>query len=381
MMVLLPVLAMFILVVLPDLYIYLHFIQHYPLIWRILWWLPLICLSVLGICHLAGWGSPFPFRAFFLLLACVALPKLIFFLISLLGKGLGLMAPKAFQLANYLALLVALTAFLAFIYGALWGWKKLGLQRQEFRFEQLPPSFDGYKIVQISDLHVGTFGQDSAYFKKLVQLVNEQNPDMIVFTGDIVNTNPKELDPFMNVFPGLKAKDGIFAIVGNHDYCRYASNPTRKLQDEMFREVIARERSFGWDVLLDEHRIVKRGSDSIAIVGVENVGKPPFPQRGNLKKARAGLPEGVFEILLSHDPTHWQMEVLPDTDIQLQLSGHTHGGQFEFFGWSPATLTYKEWDGHYQEGNQHLFISTGAGGNVPFRFGMWPEVVAITLKK
>ena len=113
-MVLLPVLAMFILVVLPDLYIYLHFIQHYPLIWRILWWLPLICLSVLGICHLAGWGSPFPFRAFFLLLACVALPKLIFFLISLLGKGLGLMAPKAFQLANYLALLVAVIAFFAF---------------------------------------------------------------------------------------------------------------------------------------------------------------------------------------------------------------------------------------------------------------------------
>ena len=134
-------------------------------------------------------------------------------------------------------------------------------------------------------------------------------------------------------------------------------------------------------MLLDEHRIVKRGSDSIAIVGVENVGKPPFPQRGNLKKARAGLPEGVFEILLSHDPTHWQIEVLPDTDIQLQLSGHTHGGQFELFGWSPATLTYKEWDGHYQEGNQHLFISTGAGGNVPFRFGMWPEVVTITLKK
>ena len=377
---LLPVLGMLILVFLPDLYIYLHFIQNCSLVWKILWWIPFIFLSLIGICQMAGWGGSFPFRAFFLLLACVVLPKLIFFLISLMGKGLGLMVPKAFQWMNGVALVVALAAFLAFIYGALWGWKKLELHEQELRFEQLPSSFDGYKIVQISDLHVGTYGQDSAYFKKLVQMVNDQHPDMIVFTGDIVNSNPKELDPFMHVFPRLKAKDGVFAIIGNHDYCEYG-NFSKREQVEMRKEVIARERSFGWDVLLDEHRIVKHGTDSIALVGVENIGKPPFPKRGDLGKARAGLPDGIFEILLSHDPTHWDMEVLPETDIPLQLSGHTHGAQFKVFGWSPATFTYKEWGGHYQEGAQQLFISTGAGGNVPFRFGEWPEVMVLTLKK
>lgn len=379
-MVIVTVLVIAFVVLFPDFYIYSTFLNQCSLAVRLLWWLPLAFMICLILSQAFGIGYSFPLRAFFLMLTCVVLPKFLFAVVSALGKLLGAFSPTAFTVGNVVAALVAVLSLGCFLYGAVWGWKRISLTDKTIAFEQLPPSFDGYKIVQLSDLHVGTYGTDATYFKKMVDMVNAQQPDLVVFTGDIVNSDPKELDPFMHVFSELRAKDGVLSVIGNHDYCTYAVGTKPADHVRMLQDIIDRETGFGWKVLLNENRIIKRGNDSIAIVGVENVGRPPFPSKGDLKKAQEGLNDGVFKVLLSHDPTHWRRETLPDTEIPLQLSGHTHAMQFKVFGWSPSSLTYTEWGGLYESDGQKLFISTGGGGNVPFRFGAWPEVAVLTLK-
>lgn len=374
------VLVIAVIVLFPDFYVYFTFLNQCSLIWRILWWLPLAFMICLVLSQAFGIGYSFPLRAFFLMLTCVVLPKFLFAFISAVGRLLGTFVPRAFSVGNVAAAVITVLSVGCFLYGAVWGWKKIVPNRQTVAFQQLPASFDGYKIVQLSDLHVGTYGTDADYFQEMVDMVNAQEPDLIVFTGDIVNADPRELDPFMQVFSGLKAKDGVLSVIGNHDYCTYAVGTKPADHVRMLQDVIDRETEFGWKVLLNENLIVRKGNDSIAILGVENVGRPPFPSKGDLKKALQGLEEGTFKVLLSHDPTHWRRETLPDTNISLQLSGHTHAMQFKVLGWSPSSLTYTEWGGLYEEGNQKLFISTGGGGNVPFRFGAWPEIAVLTLK-
>ena len=211
--------------------------------------------------------------------------------------------------------------------------------------------------------------------------VNDLHPDLIVFTGDLVNSSADELDNFMEILPQLRAKDGVYSILGNHDYCEYHHYDTPDGARSNLREVIRRERGFGWDVLLNEHRFIHRGTDSIAIIGVENEGKPPFPSFADLPKAMKGVSDDVYKILLSHDPSHWRREVLPETDIQLTLSGHTHAMQLMIGNFSPAQWAYREWGGAYQEDKHMLYVSLGIGGTVPFRFGAWPEINVITLKR
>ena len=366
---------------LPDLYIYLNFLKGVNLVWKILWWAPLAILIGSILWGAMGWGYETPFRLMVLMLTCFVIPKFLFTLISLIGKTAGLLIPHAGMVGNYLGLAVLAISFCCFLYGTVWGWKHLVRTEQTLAFQTLPQGFDGYKIVQITDLHVGTYGTDSTYFRKVVNAVNAENPDLVVFTGDAVNSNPAELDPFMNVFGGLRAKDGVLAILGNHDYCEYGVHVSPAEMKEMLEDVVRREKSFGWDVLRDEHRIIHRGNDSIAIIGVEDYGRPPFPQHGDLKKAMTGLTDNTFQILLSHDPTHWDLQIRPETHIPLTLSGHTHSTQFKVFGWSPASFTYKQWGGLYQDGEHQLYISCGAGGNIPFRFGAWPEIAVLTLKK
>ena len=263
----------------------------------------------------------------------------------------------------------------------------------------LPKSFDGYKVLQFSDLHLGTFRHNPAFIKKLVRVINEQRVDLIVFTGDLVNIHAEEVRPFMSDLQQITAPDGVYSIMGNHDYCEYGMDATREKMEKSAKpnklSKAARNQrvleylqaKIGWRMLMNEHvNIVRVRSDegankseSISIIGVENIGSPPFKSMGNLPKAMEGLVDGTFKILLSHDPTHWRRGVLHKTDIALTLSGHTHAGQLKIGKFSPAKWAYNEWGGKYVEGESMLYVSLGVGGTLPFRFGAWPEVNVITL--
>lgn len=214
---------------------------------------------------------------------------------------------------------------------------------------------------------------------EIVDKVNAFHPDAIFFTGDLVNSSPKEVSMFIPILAGMKAKDGVFSILGNHDYCEYRSYTAPDSPERNLAELIRTECSMGWTVLLNEHHLLHRDNDSIALIGVENDGEPPFPSRADLRKATRGLDGNIYKILLSHDPSHWRRAVLPDTDIHLTLSGHTHALQLKIGGFSPALWKYPEWGGLYREGARLLHVSTGVGSNVAFRLGAWPEINVIRL--
>jgi len=271
-------------------------------------------------------------------------------------------------------------ALIVMIYGCTVGQKKLVVKEQTLYFKNLPTEFDGYRVVQLSDLHIGTYGEDTTFVARVVNEVMAQNPDLIVYTGDLVNSDAAEVDPFIPLLSSLSAPDGVLSIFGNHDYCYYNHHHQIEVIRKEQEALKAKEREMGWQLLLNEHRVIRRDSTCIAVVGVENVGKPPFPHDGDLPKAMAGLADSTFVILLSHDPSHWRMEVLSETDIPLMLSGHTHAMQFRIGSITPVRLKYPEWGGLYEEDGQQLFVSTGVGGGIPFRFGAWPEICVLTLK-
>lgn len=315
----------------------------------------------------------------FILLVCIALPKLVYIIFDILGKGITLNNHSAQPYVHQIALLFALVVGAFQIYGTGWGWKRLKTAHTAIKIETLPTAFKNYKIVQISDLHVGTYADDTTYLKALVDSVNKQQPDLIVFTGDLVNTKSDEAVPFINILRELKAKDGILSILGNHDYCIYQPGLTPKQLEKEVSNVIAHEREAGWNVLLNDNYKIVRNTDTLWIAGVENVGKPPFPEKGNLQKALKGIPQDACILLLSHDPWHWRHGVLQEQRIALTLSGHTHAMQLQIGNFSPASWFNTEWGGLYREGKSQLFVSTGIGGTIPYRLGAWPRIEVLTL--
>lgn len=312
----------------------------------------------------------------------LALPKTTYMLVSLLGKLIGLLFHPYRKANTPVSFAAGFVVFCMMVCGLSFGPTLLKVQQSSFQSEMLPKEFEGYKIVQISDLHLTSMKTHPQFVKELVKTINAQQPDIICFTGDLVSTDVAELYPFVDDLSRLKAKDGVFSILGNHDYMTYAKYMTPLEKSQKFHELLALQEKMGWKLLLNEHSVIHRGQDSIAILGVENDGKPPFPERGDLNKAQEGLNLNVplFKLLLSHDPSHWKRKVLPTTDIQLTLSGHTHGMQFMIGNWSPAQYLYPEWKGMYQEKSRGLHVSLGVGGAlIPFRFGAWPEINVITL--
>lgn len=314
------------------------------------------------------------------LVLCIVVPECL--LALFLGLGALLRRwKKAHRCAEVLAWCAGGASFAAMLFGSFWGYKQIHARQYVYQSAQLPEAFDGYRVVQISDLHLGTLHRDPAVVKRIVDSVNRCHPDLIVFTGDLVNYHARELDEFMPVLHRLQAKDGVISIMGNHDYMLYYRWPSEKARWANIRELQTKQRLMGWRLLLNENRVIRRDSDSIAVVGVENDGRPPFPSRGDLTKAQTGLQPGCFKLLLSHDPTHWRRRVLPETDIPLMLAGHTHGMQFKIGNFSPASWFYPEWGGPYAEGDQTLYVSLGVGEVLmPFRLGAWPEINIITLK-
>ena len=267
----------------------------------------------------------------------------------------------------------------AILYGSLIERNTFRVKKIELAYENLPEGFRDYRIVHISDIHARSFSKREKSFQRAVDKINALDPDMIAFTGDLITMTPDELNPISAPLSSLKAKDGVFSVLGNHDYCMY-SDISQTEKQKCIEDLIIKEREMGWDLILNEHRIIRKGKDSIAVIGVENTSPSRhFPSRGDLNKASEGT-EGMFRLLLSHDPMHWEAEII-GKDYPLTLSGHTHAMQVSILGWSPSSLIFKHHRGLYTEGIQNIYVNKGLGETIfPARIGAIPEITLITLK-
>ncbi|WNH08922.1 metallophosphoesterase [Thalassobellus suaedae] len=281
------------------------------------------------------------------------------------------------QFISKMALGIAAIPLASIIYGIYKGKYNYKVLKYTLHFEDLPEAFDGYKVTQISDIHSGSF-DNMDKVKYAVNLINEQESDVILFTGDMVNNKADELVPYKNVFNKLKAKDGLFSILGNHDYGDYVTWESDEAKHQNLEDLKELQKEIGFDVLLNESRFLEKNGERIALVGVENWGVGGFKQAGDLKKASKDIDENDFKILMSHDPSHWEKEVINDNyNYHLTLSGHTHGMQFGieipgWFKWSPAKWRYKYWAGIYKEMGQYINVNRGFGYLAfPGRVGIW----------
>lgn len=295
--------------------------------------------------------------------------------------------PNRRKFVSQIALVIAAVPFTSLIYGMTKGKYNFRVIKQTLFFPDLPDDFDGFTITQISDIHSGSF-DDPEKIQYAVDLINEQKTDMMLFTGDIVNTHAKEMYPWIETFNKIDTHQyGKFAVLGNHDYGEYIDWPSQKAKDENFEAIKNVYGQIGFDLLLNQHKKIKKGASEIAIVGVENWGKS-FKQAGDLNKASEGLSKEDFKILMSHDPSHWEYEVKKDDKhFQLTLSGHTHGLQFGIeipgiISWSPVQYVYKQWAGLYENLGRYIYVNRGLGFHAyPGRVGIWPEITVFELKK
>lgn len=361
------IVVMSVLAFLPDFWLWHIGVSEWPLLLAILWWVPSLLLVLAEVGLQMGFFHKLSVRVLFTTILFSAFPKVVFILFD------------AF-LPWFFALIPALGVMGWFAFGFIEGWKWLELKHITFTSPDLPPYFDGYRLVQITDFHLGSFPPGNDFVQKVVDATNNEEPDMILFTGDLVNNQASEVEPYLDTLGQLHASDGIYSIWGNHDYCEYGNNHSIGALKRNRRMLYGYQESLGWHQLMNEHHVVSHGMASIAVIGVENPGQPPFTNRSNLKKAMKGLNPDMFKILLSHDPHHWRREVV-GKKIQLTLAGHTHAGQLKIGKWTPARMAFKEWGGAYRIGEQMLYVSSGIGGSFPFRLGAWPELTVITLKR
>jgi len=347
----------------------------------ILWFLPTILLLVGAYLFFVSRAIADYRDLFMMVFIAIFLPKLVFFIISLPDLPLRYFFSWKVYPFSLLSVTVGLATLFMVIYGRTYGKERFQVKQVEFSSLDLPESFDGYKILHISDIHIGNWEGNKKAIEKLVTLVNNQKADAIMITGDLVHNTASELDGYESILSQIKATDGVYSILGNHDYGLYRRWREPDQQQNNLDDLKNRQAAMGWKLLNNEHTFLHRDNDSIALIGVENQGRPPFPEYGDLPKAMKGTDNSDFKILLSHDPSHWRREVL-DTDIDLMLAGHTHATQFAIGRLSFASLVYDEWSGLYKEENQGLYVNVGIGYvMLPFRFGAWPEITVITLKK
>lgn len=274
------------------------------------------------------------------------------------------------------------------IYGILRNPYRYRIRSSDIQVEGLPHSLDGLRVVQISDIHAGSL-YDRKKVSRSVELINSLDPDIVCFTGDLVNSVAEEIDPYIPVFSEINPRFGVYSVLGNHDYGDYVQWPDETTKRENFRKLQDRHRQLGWDLLINDHRTIDVHGNTIAIIGVENYSaNPRFHKYGDMARATNGLGSRDLTILLSHDPTHWDDEILTKyQDVDLTLSGHTHGFQFGFeidgvLKWSPVQYVYRRWSGLYREGKQHLYINRGLGFlGYPGRVGILPEITLLTIRR
>ncbi len=317
----------------------------------------------------------------------IYVPKYLFIIIDLLGKVTQLWHRRRIKGFAHAGIAVAVVTFGLMWWGALVNRYSIEVKEVEFADPSLPSSFEGLTIAQISDLHTGSYGSDTTYVAKVVEAVNALHPDIIVFTGDIVNRRSSELRPFVPALSRLNAPLGVYSVLGNHDYGDYYAWRSAADKEANMQELYRMQHDMGWALLNNESRTFHAGPDSLVLIGVENIGDPPFPVYGDLDKAYPGdLADPAFKILLSHNPAHWVDDIAgsPDKNIALTLSGHTHAMQMELFGLSPATFRYDTWGGMYDDSDssRRLYVNIGIGEvGIPARIGATPEITLFTLRR
>lgn len=380
------VIPLLLVIVLSDVYIDAHyFCKHYKISWwlRLLWWVPTIFL-VCYTCILASIRNFAPtdltwLNTYLVLIGMVVGPKAIFTLFSSIGWFVRKYITHTHRnWGHYVGLLVGALMVGTYIYGLTLGFSEVKVKNIDLSFEDLPESFDGYRIVHVSDLHLGTFqGWRENILKAEMDSIRKQKADLILFTGDLQNMRPEEVEVMASILK--EPMKGTIAVLGNHDYTEYVKGTPEELsaQERRLQSVI--RDTLGWTLLNNSSVEIYNGKDHIYICGEENDGKPPFPHKVDVAKAMKGIDKKAFVIMLQHDPSAWRRSILPNTHVQLTLSGHTHGGQMQIFGLRPTQLRLTEDYGLYEENGRMLYITAGLGGLVPFRLNMPNEVTVITL--
>ena len=259
------------------------------------------------------------------------------------------------------------------------------IHRHTLHFPQLPRAFDGLRIAQISDIHVGSFF-DKAAVQRGVDMLLQEKPDLVLFTGDLVNEQTRELADYLHIFQKVRAPLGVYSVLGNHDYGHYRRSSSEEERTQDFKDMLHAHFALGWHLLRNQHHRLRVSGEELGIVGVENWGSGRFPKYGRLDEALKGTEDLSFKLLMSHDPTHWKAKVLPESNIDLTLSGHTHGFQMGVewgtFRWSPAQYRYPQWAGMYQHKKQYLYVNRGFGFiGYPGRVGILPEITVLELKR
>jgi uncharacterized protein len=283
------------------------------------------------------------------------------------------------------ALVAATVPFGTMAYGIISGAHDYRIKRVTVKLPNLPKSFDGITIGHVSDIHSGSFFNKTAVKGGIDLLLNEK-PEMIFFTGDLVNNETSEVKEYIDIFSKMKAPLGVFSVTGNHDYGDYKSWSTVEEKRRNFNDLIDAHKQMGYTLLMNEHRYIELEGEKIAVIGIENWGAGRFSKYGKLEKAHMGTDQASIKLLLSHDPSHWDAQVRPNyKDIDMSFAGHTHGFQFGVelggFKWSPSQYVYKQWAGLYTEGDQHLYVNRGFGYlGYPGRIGMPPELTIVELK-
>lgn len=351
---------------LADIYLWYRIVRFCSTPWKYFHWLPLAIITVLICMILLGHVSTWMFSAVIFLFLLVIIPRCFHAIFAFLCLP---------RLGGVVRMALVCTMFI----GITFGWKHLVVREIPIVSSRIPNSFNGYRIAHISDLHLGTYSGSPEMVERIVEMINEAKPDLIVFTGDIVNSSPEELSPFAESLSCLHAPDGILSILGNHDYCTYGPHRSHEEISDKHQDIIHMQKKMGWYLMQNENTIFHRASDSIAVIGVEYSGHGPEYGRADVPKAMTNIHEDTYKILLTHNPSHWHEAILEHTNIDLTLSGHTHAMHLKIFGWSPSALLFSHWGGLYKQGEQYLYVNTGTGSNIPFRLGAWPEISIITL--
>lgn len=315
----------------------------------------------------------------------IYIPKYIYIVCDLVARIPLLLKKQRIKWVSKIGTILGVVSFCLMWWGALVNRFNIDVNEVEVPIASLPTPFDGYRVAQISDLHVGTFGIDTTFLAEVVEKINSLDVDAVMFTGDIVNRNSAELQPFVTTLSRINARDGVFSVLGNHDYGDYSDWESPEAKEENLKLMHKLQKQMNWTLLLNETKQVYRGNDSIFIIGVENLGDPPFKNYGSLSNAYTTINDSTIKILLSHNPAHWERDIKDkkDNNIALTLSGHTHAMQMSIGSFSPAALRYKYWGGLYVDDfNHYLNVNVGIGEvALPMRIGATPEITVLTLRK
>lgn len=374
--------------------------KFYRWIWIVISVLVYIPFFIVFLTYSRAEGQTKGFQYAFSLLLVFLLPKVIL-VVSMFGEDVYRVLVKSVRMIGnsevksmpsrrkfiaQVAVGIAAIPFASFLYGVTKGKYNFKVLKYELEFDDLPEAFNDFTITQISDIHSGSF-TDKSKVQYALDLVNEQESDLLLFTGDIVNNKAEEMDDFIDVFSELKAPYGQYSILGNHDYGDYAEWKTKTDKKANFEAIKNIHKKIGFDLLLNESRFIEKDNQRLSLVGVENWGKG-WKQAGDLEKASKQVNQEDFKILMSHDPSHWEYQVKDnDFNYQLTLSGHTHGLQMGieipgFIKWSPSSFIYKQWAGLYEEFGRYINVNRGFGFHgFAGRVGIWPEITVIKLKK